>query len=142
MLGYHKKFILFLGTWVGIVLDEAKGKNNGTVQGKSYFECPDKHGMFVRQSQLGQIADVTTGADGTPGPASLSGRQPSFTKETSPKSPNESSGLKRPGIPTPSSGLAGGAKSRLPTPGSGPTGGRQPSFTNLKLKKSQSPMPG
>ena len=98
--------------------------------------------MFVRQSQLGQIADVTTGADGTPGPTSLSGRQPSFTKETSPKSPNESSGLKRPGIPTPSSGLAGGAKSRLPTPGSGPTGGRQPSFTNLKLKKSQSPMPG
>ena len=56
-----KKYILFLGTWVGIVLDEAKGKNNGTVQGKSYFECPDKHGMFVRQSQLGQIADVTTG---------------------------------------------------------------------------------
>ena len=55
------KYILFLGTWVGIVLDEAKGKNNGTVQGKSYFECPDKHGMFVRQSQLGQIADVTTG---------------------------------------------------------------------------------
>ena len=52
---------MFLGTWVGIVLDEAKGKNNGTVQGKSYFECPDKHGMFVRQSQLGQIADVTTG---------------------------------------------------------------------------------
>ena len=83
-----QKNVLFLGTWVGIVLDEAKGKNNGTVQGKSYFECPDKHGMFVRQSQLGQIADVTTGADGTPEPASLSGRQPSFIKETSPKSPN------------------------------------------------------
>ena len=32
------------GVWVGIILDEAKGKNNGAVQGKSYFECPDKHG--------------------------------------------------------------------------------------------------
>ena len=53
------------GTWVGIILDEPKGKNNGTVQGKSYFECTDKHGMFVRQSQLAQIADVTSGEGAT-----------------------------------------------------------------------------
>ena len=26
------------GKWVGVVLDEKKGKNNGTVQGKSYFQ--------------------------------------------------------------------------------------------------------
>ena len=32
------------GVWVGIILDEAKGKNNGSVQGKSYFECAEKHG--------------------------------------------------------------------------------------------------
>ena len=89
--------------------------------------------MFVRQSQLAQIADVTSGAP-SGGPSSLVP-----TKETSPRSPNEPpSGLKKPGIPTPS-GAPGGAKSRLPTPGSGPTGGRSPSFTNLKLKKSQSP---
>jgi len=25
------------GKWVGVVLDEAKGKNNGTVMGKAYF---------------------------------------------------------------------------------------------------------
>jgi len=40
------------GRWVGVALDEPTGKNNGTVQGKSYFECPDNHGIFVRQSQL------------------------------------------------------------------------------------------
>lgn len=25
------------GTWIGVALDEAKGKNNGTIQGTSYF---------------------------------------------------------------------------------------------------------
>lgn len=26
------------GKWVGVILDEPKGKNNGTVQGKTYFQ--------------------------------------------------------------------------------------------------------
>lgn len=25
------------GKWIGIILDEPKGKNNGTIQGKAYF---------------------------------------------------------------------------------------------------------
>ena len=32
------------GKWVGVIWDEPIGKNNGAVQGKSYFECADKHG--------------------------------------------------------------------------------------------------
>ncbi|XP_071827830.1 dynactin subunit 1-like isoform X3 [Apostichopus japonicus] len=40
------------GKWIGVILDEAKGKNNGLVQGKKYFTCPDNHGIFVRQSQI------------------------------------------------------------------------------------------
>ncbi|KAG7190005.1 hypothetical protein KM043_006162 [Ampulex compressa] len=40
------------GKWIGVILDEPKGKNNGTVKGQTYFKCPDNHGMFVRQSQL------------------------------------------------------------------------------------------
>lgn len=40
------------GKWVGVILDEAKGKNNGTVQGKRYFTCQENHGIFVRQSQV------------------------------------------------------------------------------------------
>ncbi|OQR71850.1 hypothetical protein BIW11_03893, partial [Tropilaelaps mercedesae] len=31
------------GKWVGVILDEPKGKNNGTVQGKAYFSCLDNH---------------------------------------------------------------------------------------------------
>uniref|UniRef100_A0A3Q2Q047 Dynactin subunit 1 n=1 Tax=Fundulus heteroclitus TaxID=8078 RepID=A0A3Q2Q047_FUNHE len=41
------------GKWVGIVLDEAKGKNDGSVQGKRYFTCEENHGIFVRSSQVG-----------------------------------------------------------------------------------------
>ncbi|KAA0186398.1 Dynactin subunit 1 [Fasciolopsis buskii] len=40
------------GKWIGVVLDEAKGKNNGVVQGKRYFTCEEDHGIFVRPTQL------------------------------------------------------------------------------------------
>lgn len=40
------------GKWVGVILDEAKGKNDGTVQGRKYFTCDEGHGIFVRQSQV------------------------------------------------------------------------------------------
>ncbi|KAG0725009.1 Dynactin subunit 1 [Chionoecetes opilio] len=40
------------GKWVGVVLDERRGKNNGSVQGKTYFQCDDGCGIFVRPSQL------------------------------------------------------------------------------------------
>ncbi|XP_042322849.1 dynactin subunit 1 isoform X4 [Sceloporus undulatus] len=50
------------GKWVGVILDEAKGKNDGTVQGRKYFTCEENHGIFVRQSQI-QVFD--DGADTT-----------------------------------------------------------------------------
>lgn len=40
------------GKWVGVILDESKGKNDGTVQGRKYFTCEENHGIFVRQSQV------------------------------------------------------------------------------------------
>ncbi|XP_038135050.1 dynactin subunit 1-like isoform X3 [Cyprinodon tularosa] len=45
------------GKWVGIILDEPKGKNDGTVQGKRYFTCEENHGIFVRSSQIQVIDD-------------------------------------------------------------------------------------
>ena len=35
------------GKWIGVILDEPKGKNNGTVQNRSYFECEEKHGKTI-----------------------------------------------------------------------------------------------
>ncbi|ORX48475.1 hypothetical protein DM01DRAFT_255950 [Hesseltinella vesiculosa] len=40
------------GRWIGIELDEPKGKNAGVVQGKRYFECRAQHGVFVRPTQV------------------------------------------------------------------------------------------
>ena len=52
-LTLHSGYVsAWLGKWIGVILDEKKGKNNGVVQGKKYFTCDDNHGIFVRQSQV------------------------------------------------------------------------------------------
>ncbi|XP_048060528.1 dynactin subunit 1 isoform X3 [Megalobrama amblycephala] len=53
------------GKWVGVILEEPKGKNDGTVQGKRYFTCQENHGIFVRQSQIQLVEDMadTTSPD-------------------------------------------------------------------------------
>lgn len=40
------------GTWYGVELEEAVGKNNGSFGGHTYFQCPDKHGVFVRRDKI------------------------------------------------------------------------------------------
>ncbi|KAK7862442.1 hypothetical protein R5R35_001346 [Gryllus longicercus] len=65
------------GKWIGVILDEPKGKNNGTVQGKTYFQCPENYGMFVRQSQLTLLDEAGTPVSDLPSPA------PSGTSSTS-----------------------------------------------------------
>ncbi|XP_066534735.1 dynactin subunit 1 [Hoplias malabaricus] len=73
----HRGTVAYIGTtlfasgkWVGVILEEAKGKNDGTVQGKRYFTCLENHGIFVRQSQIQMVDDgADTTSPDTPEPA-------------------------------------------------------------------------
>ena len=38
--------------WVGVALDDADGKNDGTIKGQQYFECAPKHGVMVREADV------------------------------------------------------------------------------------------
>ena len=40
------------GIWIGVALDTPTGKNDGSVQGNQYFQCKQKHGIFVRSEKL------------------------------------------------------------------------------------------
>ncbi|KAI8326330.1 hypothetical protein GQ54DRAFT_294806 [Martensiomyces pterosporus] len=60
------------GRWFGIELEGPYGKNDGSVQGKRYFECQPNHGVFVRSSQV----KILTTSSGVAGSASTSGIPP------------------------------------------------------------------
>ncbi|GBM35860.1 Dynactin subunit 1 [Araneus ventricosus] len=44
------------GLCFGVILDEPKGRNNGSFDGVRYFKCPRNHGIFVRSCQLREIS--------------------------------------------------------------------------------------
>lgn len=47
------------GDWVGVVLEEPTGKNDGAVQGHRYFHCTPGHGIFVRPAALYILDNIT-----------------------------------------------------------------------------------
>jgi len=77
------------GKWIGIQLSEPKGKNNGSVQGKQYFTCPDSCGLFVRQNQIVMWDSVhpTKSDSRIPMPSSLPKRSPRNSPAQMRKSP-------------------------------------------------------
>jgi dynactin 1 len=46
------------GIWVGLELPDASGKNDGSVQGRKYFSCKSRHGLFVRANICEKSDDI------------------------------------------------------------------------------------
>jgi len=47
------------GLFVGVELDEAKGKHDGSYHGKRYFTAKEKHGVLVKQHRV-ELLDIDT----------------------------------------------------------------------------------
>ncbi|KAK0634680.1 dynactin [Bombardia bombarda] len=97
------------GDWVGVELDDGSGKNDGSVQGQRYFDCPMGYGMFVR------TAAVTVLAQPPPPPP------PKQSAVKKPSRPNSmfTSGSGRAAGP-PDTGLAKRMSLNAPSPTPGP----------------------
>ncbi|XP_043274980.1 dynactin subunit 1 isoform X2 [Venturia canescens] len=89
------------GKWIGVILDEPKGKNNGTIKGQSYFKCQENHGMFVRQTQLILLDDAGNRPDPTsPSSAGSSATTPDDTGAARARSRLNSMSVRRRNEPT------------------------------------------
>ncbi|RDA85336.1 hypothetical protein CP532_1246, partial [Ophiocordyceps camponoti-leonardi (nom. inval.)] len=51
-----------VGEWVGVELEEKTGKNDGSVQGERYFDCPMGYGMFVKPMMATIVAQPVPSA--------------------------------------------------------------------------------
>jgi len=48
------------GLWVGLQLENAEGKHNGSVHGKKYFLCREGRGVFVRPGRIKRLVTEVT----------------------------------------------------------------------------------
>ena len=61
------------GEWAGVIMEKPEGKNDGTVQGVTYFQCPPQHGLFARLLNLTLVQP----ADNAPPPPPATMNTPS-----------------------------------------------------------------
>lgn len=59
----RKAIVRFVGTtsfsvgeWIGVELEDKTGKNDGSVKGERYFDCPPGYGMFVKPMAVTIVA--------------------------------------------------------------------------------------
>ena len=52
------------GTFIGVELDEGKGKNDGSFDGVRYFDCPESHGLFAPPNKVSLLEEKGDTAGG------------------------------------------------------------------------------
>ncbi|PNY26634.1 Dynactin [Tolypocladium capitatum] len=72
-----------VGEWVGVELEDKTGKNDGSVQGERYFDCPMGYGMFVKPMMVTILAQPPTAKPAVRKPARPSSFNTGATKATS-----------------------------------------------------------
>ncbi|KAK3072411.1 hypothetical protein LTR53_006864 [Teratosphaeriaceae sp. CCFEE 6253] len=125
------------GDWVGVELDEATGKNDGSVKGERYFDVEPDHGMFLRPGGIKRVLEP-------PKPKGVSGVTSRGSSRPSSVHAGGVNGVKRQavaegpgrrgsvigGSPTPSARLATGARSPTKQLASNGTSSTSTSRTN------------
>ncbi len=61
------------GEWLGLELPDNSGKNDGSVKGQRYFQCPPGYGIFVRKESAVRIARQASQNSKANGTSSSSG---------------------------------------------------------------------
>eukprot|EP01119_Soliformovum_irregulare_P016512 TRINITY_DN4785_c0_g1_i2.p1 TRINITY_DN4785_c0_g1~~TRINITY_DN4785_c0_g1_i2.p1 ORF type:complete len:503 (-),score=154.40 TRINITY_DN4785_c0_g1_i2:22-1530(-) len=57
IIRYYGKVLDQPVPWVGIELNKPEGKNNGSLQGKTYFVCRDNYGLFVPLNRVVRVSN-------------------------------------------------------------------------------------
>jgi len=74
------------GKYIGIELDAAEGKHDGSMKGVRYFQCPPNHGVFVKPSMVTLVAEADPNAAPVPA-ASVSATTASSNTLAPPSAP-------------------------------------------------------
>ena len=59
------------GIWVGVELEDASGKNDGSVYNERYFTCEENRGMFIKLGAVKVIGQAPPRAAPAPKPSAV-----------------------------------------------------------------------
>ncbi|KAK5136854.1 hypothetical protein LTR08_001776 [Meristemomyces frigidus] len=113
-----------LGDWIGVELDEATGKNDGSVKGERYFECEPGYGMFLRPTGVRRVVEdvkpkarpsaATNGGIGRSRPSSVHSAVDGLRRRDATDGPGKRGSAI--GSPTPGARLGSGLRSPTKSP--------------------------